>query len=57
LKVVAEGVETEEQLEHLKDMECGYGQGFLFSHPMTAEETEELMGQIVGTPNQTESVA
>jgi diguanylate cyclase (GGDEF)-like protein/PAS domain S-box-containing protein len=47
LKVVAEGVETEEQLEHLKDMECGYGQGFLFSHPMTAQETEELMGQIV----------
>lgn len=57
LKVVAEGVETEEQLEHLKDLECGYGQGFLFSHPMTAQETEELMGQVVVAPDQSESAA
>jgi diguanylate cyclase (GGDEF)-like protein/PAS domain S-box-containing protein len=56
LKVVAEGVETEEQLEHLKGLDCGYGQGFLFSHPMTAKETEELMGQTIGQ-DQSESVA
>ncbi|HKZ78041.1 MAG TPA: bifunctional diguanylate cyclase/phosphodiesterase [Pyrinomonadaceae bacterium] len=59
LKVVAEGVETEEQLEHLKDMDCGYGQGFLFSYPMTAGETEALMGQIgvAQTSDQTETAA
>jgi EAL domain-containing protein (putative c-di-GMP-specific phosphodiesterase class I) len=45
LKVVAEGVETEAQLEHLKDLQCGFGQGFFFSHPVTAEKTEELISQ------------
>ncbi len=48
LKVVAEGVETEEQLEHLKDLQCAYGQGFLFSHPITAQATEELIGESAG---------
>lgn len=59
LKVVAEGVETEEQLAHLKTMDCGYGQGYLFSRPMTAEKTEELMGQIVVAPltDQSETAA
>jgi diguanylate cyclase (GGDEF)-like protein/PAS domain S-box-containing protein len=50
LKVVAEGVETEEQLEHLKDLQCAYGQGFLFSHPVTAKQTEELIGQTDESP-------
>lgn len=35
LKVVAEGVETEVQLELLKSLECEAGQGFLFSAPMS----------------------
>jgi EAL domain-containing protein (putative c-di-GMP-specific phosphodiesterase class I) len=55
LNVVAEGVETQEQLEHLKYLDCAYGQGFLFSHPMTAKETEELIGQVVGPPVRYES--
>ena len=50
LKVVAEGVETEEQLEHLKDLECAFGQGFLFSYPITAQATEELIGQTAEAP-------
>ena len=33
LKVIAEGVETEEQFEMLKDMGCDYFQGFYFSKP------------------------
>lgn len=52
LKVVAEGVETEEQLEHLKDLQCAYGQGFLFSCPITAEATEDLMRQTTVAPVQ-----
>jgi len=38
LKVVAEGVETEEQLEVLRQQGCDYVQGFLFSRPIAAEE-------------------
>ncbi len=37
LKVVAEGVETEEQLEVLRRQGCDYVQGFLFSRPLAAE--------------------
>ena len=42
LKVVAEGVETEEQLEFLRDLECDYGQGFLFGKPMPAEDMASM---------------
>ena len=38
LKVVAEGVETEEQLELLRQQGCDYVQGFFFSKPVAAEE-------------------
>ena len=38
LKVVAEGVETSEQLELLRGQGCDYVQGFLFSKPLAAEE-------------------
>jgi len=34
LKVVAEGIETEQQRDLLLKMGCDYGQGFLFSEPM-----------------------
>lgn len=37
VKVIAEGVETEEQLEILKDMKCDGAQGYVFAEPMNAE--------------------
>jgi EAL domain-containing protein (putative c-di-GMP-specific phosphodiesterase class I) len=40
LMVVAEGVETAEQLEALRAMGCDYSQGFLHSRPVPAEELE-----------------
>jgi diguanylate cyclase (GGDEF)-like protein len=43
LDVVAEGVETEEQLVFLKEVECKFAQGFYFSKPMRAEDAEKLM--------------
>jgi len=36
-EVVAEGVETEDQLSKLHDMQCEHAQGHLFSQPITAE--------------------
>ena len=43
LEVVAEGVETEEQLTRLRDMQCEYGQGYLFSRPVDAEAFTDLV--------------
>lgn len=43
IKVVAEGVETKEQLEVLKDLGCDYYQGYLFSKPVPSEEVEKLL--------------
>jgi diguanylate cyclase (GGDEF)-like protein/PAS domain S-box-containing protein len=36
--VIAEGVELEHQLANIKEMQCAYGQGFLFAHPMNMQD-------------------
>jgi EAL domain-containing protein (putative c-di-GMP-specific phosphodiesterase class I) len=36
--VVAEGVETEEQLRILRSLECDRVQGYLFSRPLPADQ-------------------
>jgi diguanylate cyclase (GGDEF)-like protein/PAS domain S-box-containing protein len=43
LDVVAEGVETIEQLVLLKKLHCKYGQGYYFSKPLSAEEAGLLL--------------
>ncbi|QDU65409.1 putative bifunctional diguanylate cyclase/phosphodiesterase [Engelhardtia mirabilis] len=40
LKLIAEGVETAEQLEILQALGCDYGQGYHFSHPLDADLVE-----------------
>ncbi|MEH7300284.1 putative bifunctional diguanylate cyclase/phosphodiesterase [Neobacillus drentensis] len=40
--VIAEGVETEEQLELLKSFDCGYAQGYLFSAPLPMKDLYRL---------------
>ena len=37
LKVIAEGIETQEHLNHLKKLGCDYGQGYYISRPMPVE--------------------
>jgi diguanylate cyclase (GGDEF)-like protein/PAS domain S-box-containing protein len=41
--VVAEGVETAEQLQHLRRMGCALGQGFWFAQALDVPATEELL--------------
>ena len=42
---VAEGIETEEQLEALRSLGCTLGQGYLFSRPVEAGEFAGLLGR------------
>jgi diguanylate cyclase (GGDEF)-like protein/PAS domain S-box-containing protein len=43
LDVIAEGVETEEQLQLLQDKNCTHNQGYLFSKPVPIEQFEALL--------------
>ncbi|HXG95051.1 MAG TPA: EAL domain-containing protein [Blastocatellia bacterium] len=41
--VVAEGIETQDQLDLLKNLKCDYGQGYLYSKPLEANAAEQLI--------------
>jgi diguanylate cyclase (GGDEF)-like protein/PAS domain S-box-containing protein len=41
--VIAEGVETRDQLRRLRQIGCGYGQGFLFAQPLAPTAAETLL--------------
>nr|WP_263281874.1 EAL domain-containing protein [Colwellia psychrerythraea] len=43
LKVIAEGIETEEQKNLLYNAGCNYGQGYYFSKPIPADEFLQLL--------------
>ncbi len=50
MDVVAEGVETEEQLAFLQTLDCTYVQGLLFGDPMSSDNyLELLLAQLEGT--------
>jgi EAL domain-containing protein (putative c-di-GMP-specific phosphodiesterase class I) len=53
MRVVAEGVETAEQLEFLRRYRCPEGQGYYFSHPVAAEEFVHLLERGVAPPRPT----
>jgi len=43
LEVIAEGIETSEQLSVIRDLGCAYGQGYLFSRPVPSEEAARFL--------------
>jgi sensor c-di-GMP phosphodiesterase-like protein len=43
LRVVAEGVETEQQFKFLQERGCDFAQGFLFGKPMPSSQFTEYM--------------
>lgn len=45
LKVIAEGVETEDQLEQLKKLNCEGAQGYYFARPMTFEDVQTYLDE------------
>ena len=45
LKVIAEGVETDEQIAFLRDNNCDEMQGYHFSKPITAQDLAEMLGR------------
>jgi len=54
MDVVAEGIETREQYQLLKQLGCRFGQGYLFARPMSAEALSSLLqlpGRVLPEPN------
>ncbi len=45
LKALAEGIETAEQADVLREMGCGSGQGYYFGRPAPAAEIMALIGR------------
>ncbi|MEA5536517.1 EAL domain-containing protein [Crocosphaera sp. XPORK-15E] len=43
MDVVAEGIETHEQLEYLRSLHCDLGQGYFFNRPLPPEEAQKLL--------------
>jgi EAL domain-containing protein (putative c-di-GMP-specific phosphodiesterase class I) len=43
MDVIAEGVETEDQLARLEALDCDYVQGYLLSRPLAADAAEQLL--------------
>ena len=47
LEVVAEGVETEQQFEILRSLDCDFAQGYYFSRPVPAIELRSVFGLLL----------
>ncbi|HWQ36396.1 MAG TPA: EAL domain-containing protein [Blastocatellia bacterium] len=45
IDVVAEGIEQQEQADHLRALNCEAGQGYFFSRPLSLESAEQLVRQ------------
>jgi len=43
IKLIAEGIETPEQLKRLRELNCDFGQGYFLSPPLPADEAKNLL--------------
>lgn len=43
MKAIAEGIETQQQRDLLLEMGCEYGQGYWFSHPLSADDATKML--------------
>jgi EAL domain-containing protein (putative c-di-GMP-specific phosphodiesterase class I) len=43
MRIVAEGVESEEQVEQLREMGCDMGQGYYFAEPLPSKAASEFL--------------
>lgn len=43
LSITSEGIETAEQLDHLRALECDQGQGYHFSRPLPPDQLQALL--------------
>ena len=50
MDAVAEGIETAEQLDQLKSLDCPYGQGFLFARPLDSAAAAGFLSQASSKP-------
>ena len=57
LHVVAEGVETEEQLVHLRGLGCEYAQGYYFAKPLQTDAVPAFLTSSFGAQKALEDVA
>lgn len=51
MDVVAEGVETQEQMALLRQLSCQSGQGYFFSRPMRVHEAEQIISDTYAPPH------
>lgn len=60
LKLIAEGIETAEQVSQLRDAHCEFGQGYFFSKAVDVDAVDRLLAandrEITGAPDQTKSL-
>ena len=57
LEIIAEGIETQEQLLQLKDLSCQMGQGFYFARPLDVTGVETMLeNRMICDQGETESI-